>query len=78
MAKLKLKALREQRGISRERLAVDVGSTYANIVSLELGRSKPSLDLAQRIAEYYGVSTDDIGWGEPPDDTGGKEPPAAA
>lgn len=73
MAKLKLKALREQRGVKREELALAVGTSYNNIVSLELGRSMPSLELAQRIAKYYDVSTDDIAWGESPDAPEGKE-----
>ena len=71
---MKLKELREQRNISRERLAVDVGTSYANIVSLELGRSQPSLKLAIKIAEYFGVPVESIDWGTKPaaDDDQGK------
>lgn len=70
--KLRLKALREERGVKREELALAVQTSYSNIVSLELGRSKPSLDLAQKIAQYFNVSTDDIDWSVSKDD------PAAA
>lgn len=64
METVKLSDLRKQRNVSREELAVAVGTSYSNIVSLELGRSMPSLELAQKIARYFGVSTDDIEWGK--------------
>ncbi len=72
--KQRLKALREQRNVKREELALAVGTSYSNIVSLELGRSQPSLKLAQDIAKYFNVSTDDIDWSlKPADDTAGKD-----
>lgn len=70
--KQKLAELRKQRNVKREELALAVGTSYSNIVSLELGRSKPSLDLAQKIAHYFNMSTDDIDWSVSKDD------PAAA
>ena len=77
--KQRLKDLREGRNVKREELALAVGTSYSNIVSLELGRSQPSLKVAQEIARYFGVSTDDIDWSlKPADDTEGKGAPADA
>lgn len=72
----KLRELREQRGISREELAVAVKTSYPNITRLEAGQS-PRLDLARRIAEYFGVAVEDIEWGQPPDTDAGKDLGAA-
>ena len=77
---MNLYQLRKQRGISRERLAADVGTSYSNIVSLETGRSKPRIDLAMEIARYFGVPVESIEWGKPSDDdtdTTGKDHRAA-
>ena len=64
---MNLYQLRKQRGISRARLAADVGTSYSNIVSLETGRSKPRIDLAMEIARYFGVPVESIEWGVKPD-----------
>ena len=69
---MKLKELREQRGISREQLAAAVKTSYPNIVRLESGTSKPRIDLAVAIAKFFGVPVESIEWGQPPDDAEGK------
>lgn len=73
---VKLRELREQRGLSREELAVAVETSYPNLLRLESGQSQPRLDLAKRIAEFFGVPVESIEWGAKPDAP--KSDPAAA
>ncbi|MEW9531479.1 helix-turn-helix transcriptional regulator [Microbispora sp. NPDC049125] len=47
--------LRAERGISRKDLAAALGVHYQTIGYLERGEYSPSLFLALRIAEYFGV-----------------------
>lgn len=60
---MKLIKLRQERNVSREELAVAVGVSHGTIVNFEMGRSMPRLDTARQIADYLGVSVDDIEWG---------------
>lgn len=47
--------LRTERGVSRRELADAVGVHYQTVGYLERGEYSPSLHLALRIAEYFGV-----------------------
>lgn len=47
--------LRAERGISRRELADELGVHYQTIGYLERGEYSPSLYLALKIAEYFGV-----------------------
>ena len=47
---------RAERGVSRRDLAEAVGVNNQTIGYLERGDYKPSLELAMKIAEYFGVS----------------------
>jgi DNA-binding XRE family transcriptional regulator len=47
---------RAERGISRRQLAEAVGVNNQTIGYLERGDYKPSLELAMKIAQYFGVS----------------------
>ncbi|MFZ6743669.1 helix-turn-helix transcriptional regulator [Undibacterium sp. JH2W] len=47
---------RAERGISRRQLADEVGVNNQTIGYLERGDYKPSLELAMKIARYFGVS----------------------
>nr|WP_229690773.1 helix-turn-helix transcriptional regulator [Sphaerisporangium melleum] len=47
--------LRAERGVSRKDLAAALGVHYQTIGYLERGEYSPSLFLALRIAEYFGV-----------------------
>lgn len=62
-----LRELREERGISREQLAVDLKIAFATVVNLERGRNKPRVDLAERIYAYFGVPFGSIQWGARPE-----------
>lgn len=50
--------LRAERGITRRELADALGVHYQTIGYLERGEYSPSLHVALRIAEYFGVSVD--------------------
>ncbi len=55
----KLHTLRKQRGLTMRELAKALGfATHGYIGDLESGRAKPSLELALKIADYFGVSVD--------------------
>jgi transcriptional regulator with XRE-family HTH domain len=52
----KLRAWREERGLSRERVGVDNDLSAAWLQTLELGgeRATPSLETLVKLARYYG------------------------
>jgi putative transcriptional regulator len=47
--------LRAERGLSRQQFADAVGINYQTVGYLERGDYNPSLELAFRIAEYFGL-----------------------
>ncbi len=51
----RLRLVRTERGISRRDLAEEVGVHYQTIGYIERGDYSPSLDLALRIARYFGL-----------------------
>jgi putative transcriptional regulator len=50
--------LRAERGISRRELAEALGVHYQTVGYLERGEYSPSLFLALRIAQYFGVAVE--------------------
>jgi DNA-binding XRE family transcriptional regulator len=50
--------LRAERGISRRELSDALGVHYQTVGYLERGEYSPSLHLALRIAEYFGVAVE--------------------
>ncbi|WP_024801597.1 helix-turn-helix transcriptional regulator [Nocardia sp. BMG51109] len=52
--------LRAERGISRRQLAEALGVHYQTVGYLERGEYNPSLHLALRISEYFGVTVEVI------------------
>jgi putative transcriptional regulator len=46
-----LRAIRLARGLSQRQLALKVGITQGMIAHIEVGRSRPSLDLALQLAQ---------------------------
>ncbi|HSK22036.1 MAG TPA: helix-turn-helix transcriptional regulator [Egicoccus sp.] len=52
--------LRAERGISRRQLAEAIGVHYQTIGYLERGEYSPSLHLALRIAEFFGVPVEAV------------------
>ena len=51
----RIAVLRAERGLSRQQLADAVGINYQTVGYLERGDYNPSLELAFRIAEYFGL-----------------------
>lgn len=57
--KNRIKELRKERGITQDELAGAVGVTRQTIISLENGKYNASLQLAYRIAHYFGTSIEE-------------------
>lgn len=55
-----IKVIRARKGIRQKQLAEAVGVTANTIWRIEAGKNKPSWDLAHKIAEYLGVSLDEL------------------
>ena len=55
-----LEALRRERGIRQEELAEALAVSRQTISSLENGRYNPSIELAFRIARYFGLPIEEI------------------
>ncbi len=55
-----IKDLRKHHAVTQEDLASAVGVTRQTIISLENGRYNASLQLAHKIARYFGVTIEDI------------------
>jgi DNA-binding XRE family transcriptional regulator len=56
----RLTVLRAERGLSRQDLADALGVNYQTIGYLERGEYNPSLDLALRVAEHFGLPVEAI------------------
>jgi putative transcriptional regulator len=57
----RIRKLRFEHGeMTQEALAQSVGITRQTIIALEAERYAPSLDLAMKIAEVFGLSVDEV------------------
>lgn len=56
----KLKVLRVKKGMSQSDLAKVLGTTQMTVSAWETGRSTPRPPMMQKIADYFGVSKDDL------------------
>ena len=54
----RLKELRNERGVSHEKLANATDMAYSNISAWELGKKMPSGESLWKLADYFGVSID--------------------
>ena len=57
---MKLKELRESRGLTRYRVAKDADLDWGQLVAVEEGRSGMRLSNAVRVADVLGVSLDEL------------------
>lgn len=57
---LVIKALRSERGLSQEALALEVETATSNLSRIEKGTRTPSLDLTYRLANSLGVAVSEI------------------
>ena len=55
-----IQALRNERRVTQQELADAVGVTRQTIISLENGRSNASLLLAHKLAQYFGLSIEEL------------------
>ena len=58
--KSNIQELRKRNKITQEELASAVGVTRQTIISLESGKYNASLQLAHKIAVFFGLSIEDI------------------
>lgn len=58
--KNKIQELRKKQRITQEELAAAVKVTRQTVISLENGRYNASLQLAHRIAQFFGMQIEDI------------------
>jgi DNA-binding XRE family transcriptional regulator len=56
----RISVLRQERGLSRQQLADIIGVNYQTVGYLERGEYNPSLDLAFRISEYFGLPVEAV------------------
>ena len=56
----RLSALRREKGLTLRELAAQVGITAAALSNYEKGQKEPSLGYAKKLAQYYGVSLDEL------------------
>ena len=56
----RIEDFRRQRKLTQSELADALGVTRQTIISLENGKYKASLVLAHKIAQYFGVTIEDI------------------
>ncbi|MCI1641236.1 MAG: helix-turn-helix transcriptional regulator [Actinomyces sp.] len=62
----RLRRLRQDEGLSQERLAEILGVSRQTIISIEKGRFDPSLPLAFQIAAAFGLRIEDVFTPDPP------------
>jgi putative transcriptional regulator len=58
--KNRIKVFRAMHNLTQEVLAHNLGVTRQTILAIEKGKYDPSLELAFKIARYFGVSIDEI------------------
>lgn len=58
--KNKIKELRKQKGLRQEDFAKEVGVTRQTIIAIENNKYDPTLELAMKISEFFGVTVNEI------------------
>jgi putative transcriptional regulator len=58
--KTKIPELRKSRKLSQQELADAVGVTRQTITSIEVGKYTASLELAYKIARYFGLKIEEV------------------
>ena len=56
----RIEEIRKAKGIRQEDFAKALGVSRQTISSLETGRYNPSIQLAHKIARYFGLSIEDV------------------
>ena len=55
-----LKYQREQRGLTQSKLAKETGLKQQMISWWEAGKGLPNIDFCVKLAEYYGITVDEL------------------
>lgn len=63
---MRLVDLRNERALSQAKLAREIGVAPSSIAHYELGERAPHLDIARKIAAFFGVSLDDLEFANDP------------
>lgn len=58
--KNRIEEIRKERGIRQEEFAKSMGVSRQTISSLENGRYNPSIILAYKIAQYFGMTIEEV------------------
>ena len=58
--KNRIEEIRNEKGIRQEELAKQLGGSRQTISSLENGRYNPSILLAHKIAQYFGMTIEEV------------------
>ena len=58
--KNRIEEIRKNRGVRQEELAKILGVSRQTISSLETGRYNPSIFLAYKIAQYFGMTIEEV------------------
>lgn len=58
--KNRIEALRKERSMTQQQLAVQLGVSRQTIISLENGKYNPSLVLAHEIARLFGMKIEEL------------------
>jgi putative transcriptional regulator len=58
--KNRIKVYRAMHDLTQEALAAELGVTRQTILAIEKGKYDPSLDLAFKIARFFGVSVEEL------------------
>ena len=56
----RIKELRKEHDLSQEQLALAVGTTWQTITSIEVGKYIASLNLAYKLARYFGLTIEEV------------------
>jgi transcriptional regulator with XRE-family HTH domain len=56
----KLRALRERNAMTQRELAEKLGFTHGHIYFLETGKRKPSAEFVVKLAQFFGLATNDL------------------
>ena len=60
MPEFRIEAIRKEKGIRQEDFAKSMGVSRQTISSLETGRYNPSILLAYKIAQYFGMTIEEV------------------
>lgn len=55
-----IKTLRKERGFPQKLVAQNIGVKQATYCNIENGRKNPSILVAKRLADFFGISMDDL------------------